>query len=589
MEFSPKKTIILLLLLCLIIIGIKSSVVRADNCDNPQQSDSLPELSGCLSKFQGTLDLISKANTTNKVALKDLQQRVNALKKQLEALSIQLDRKEKEINKKNKEFDKEYNELAKAVRSFYIKSYYPNILTIMVGSNDAYNALRLASMYSYLSKRNRNAIVNLVLVLGSLQKEKTQLSLVLSETTQLKEKVDEKEGFLAKEVAKANAYEQQLQSQIAKISQRQQEILAQRLASLNISRSAASLGRCDSDLTNGRDPGFSPRFGAFTYGVPNRVGLNQWGAYGRAKADQGYDQILHAYYNFDGYQNFDSNIQIRVDGYGSYGLEDYVKRIYEVPGDWPPEALRAQAIAARSYVLAYTNNGSGSICATEQCQVFKPDPKGGAWEQAVNDTEDGGRGKAMVQGGNPIKAWFSSTHGGYVRTSGEVGWSDTSWTKHATDTSSGNANSFSDLQNNSYDKDSPWFYCDWGSRAQYNKTAWLSQEELADIVNVIILSEHDSSTQEHLYQTDKPPSGTDTWSADRVKQEMRNRDISPVFNTISDISTSVDWGGGRTTGISVSGDSGSKSFDGSEFKNFFNLRAPANIQIVGPLFNMEKK
>ena len=32
-----------------------------------------------------------------------------------------------------------------------------------------------------------------------------------------------------------------------------------------------------------------------------------------------------------------------------------------------------------------------------------------------------------------------------------------------------------------------------------------------------------------------------------------------------------------------------ESFDGEEFKNFFNLRAPANIVIVGPLFNIEKK
>ncbi len=28
---------------------------------------------------------------------------------------------------------------------------------------------------------------------------------------------------------------------------------------------------------------------------------------------------------------------------------------------------------------------------------------------------------------------------------------------------------------------------------------------------------------------------------------------------------------------------------GAEFKDFFNLRAPANIQIVGPLFNIERR
>ncbi len=578
------KKIILLTIFIFILILINSKIILADECvsDNVNSFD-LDKTSNCINQLNGVWGLISKANQTNKSTLLDLQKRVNALKNQLEALSNQLDKKEKEINKRNNEFDLEYAKLSKAVRSFYIQNYYPATLTIILGSNNALDIFRLEGMYSYLSRKNRNAIIDLVMTLGDLQKEKVQLSEALSQTDVLKKQVDEKANFLAGEVAKASAYEQKLQTQIAKLSARQQDILTQRLANLNISRSAASIGRCDSDLTNGRDPGFSPKFGVFTYGVPNRVGLNQYGAYGRAKAGQNYDQILRAYYNFDDYQTFDGGTQINVEGYGSFSIDDYVKRIYEVPGDWPAEVLKAQAIAARSYGLTVQRE-RGSICTTESCQVFKPDPKGGAWDQAVNDTA----GKVMVQGGNSIKAWFSSTHGGYVFSSGEIGWNNTSWTKHAQD-ASGNIGSFSDLQNNSYDKESPWFYCDWGSRAEYNKTAWLKPDELADIVNVIILAEHDSSIQEHLYQTDNPPSGTDTWSADRVKEEMRRRNISPVFNNIDSVSVSADWGGGRTTSVNVSGDGGSKNFDGAEFKNFFNLRAPATIQIVGPLFNVEKR
>ena len=51
-------------------------------------------------------------------------------------------------------------------------------------------------------------------------------------------------------------------------------------------------------------------------------------------------------------------------------LEKYLLGIYEMPESWPMEALKAQVIAARSYALAYTNNGSGEICATESCQVY---------------------------------------------------------------------------------------------------------------------------------------------------------------------------------------------------------------------------
>ena len=49
------------------------------------------------------------------------------------------------------------------------------------------------------------------------------------------------------------------------------------------------------------------------------------------------------------------------------------------------EALKAQAVAARSYALADIAT-KGYICSTESCQVYKPSNKGGKWEEAVNAT-----------------------------------------------------------------------------------------------------------------------------------------------------------------------------------------------------------
>ena len=99
----------------------------------------------------------------------------------------------------------------------------------------------------------------------------------------------------------------------------------------------------------------------------------------------------------------------------------------------------------------------------------------------------------------------------------------------------------------------------------------------------------DSGTRDHLYQVDKPnPAGTDTWNEDKVKQELRNRGGSP-FNSVSSVSVSADFGSGMATSVTVSGDRGPETFNATEFRNFFNLRAPANIQIVGPLFNVEQK
>jgi hypothetical protein len=141
------------------------------------------------------------------------------------------------------------------------------------------------------------------------------------------------------------------------------------------------------------------------------------------------------------------------------------------------------------------------------------------------------------------------------------------------------------LNSSSYDKDSPCFYAAQGWRSEYGNSAWLKSEEVADIVNTLNLIKRDPSVAEHLYQVDKPnPAGTDTWSMDRVKQELQTHNIIPL-NSVNNVSISADFSSGRATTVTVDG----QSFTAQEFKDRFNLRAPANIQIVGPLYNIEKK
>jgi len=534
-----------------------------------------------LDDINNAINSLKKDLSNKEINYQSLNVRLNGIKSKLSGLEQAINQKEIEVKKGEQvlSYQKELlNERA--------KSYYKNVnknsslfLSILV-SDDLSASLRKIFYQKSLVDEDKRTIIKIVLYVKNLEEIKKNLEVEKLGLARLKIEVDKQSQIIAGQIS-------QTRSKIAELTAKQQQLIAQKLASLGISRSASSLGRCDSDLTNSRDPGFSPRFAFFTYGVPNRVGMNQYGAYGRAKSGQNEDQILRAYYeNFELKKDYDKGININVDGYGTFNIEDYVKRIYEIPDAWGSDgmaSLKAQAIAARSYALSYTGNGQRGICATESCQVFKPEPKGGFWEQAVNDTA----GWAMVQGGSPIKAWFSSTHGGYILKSSEIGWSDTAWTKHANDFD-GSVGSFSDLNSKAYDRDSPWFYCDWGSRSQYNKTAWLKSEELADIVNTILLAKVDSSTREHLYQPDNPPAGTDNWGPDKVKQELRSRGQSP-FNSISDGSVSADFSSGRVSSVNFSGDAGNISFSLTEFKDWFNLRAPANIQIVGPLFNIEKR
>ncbi len=550
-------------------------------------SDELSDIGKQIQDLTTSLNMSIKATRPLESQLDSMKTQIQDIKNRLSDVAIGITVKEKNINEGYKNLAKQTDLLDHAVRDFYIKTYYNSPLSIFLTVSSVSDITQILAYQKQAVNQDKAIITNIALSIEDLEAQKKALENEKATLTTLKSSLDEQSAKLDKIVEGAKAYQQNLTSQIAVLSARQEQILAQRLASLNIPLYASALGGCSSDLTNGKNPGFSPAFGFFTYGVPNRVGLNQYGAWGRAKAGQDYQQILQAYYNFDSISAANTSIQINVSGYGNYSLEDYVKRIYEVPDSWTDNnlaALKAQAIAVRSYVLSYTNNGQNPICPTQQCQVFQPNPKGGNWEQAVDATA----GLVMMQGGQPIKAWFSSTHGGYIHSSGDIGWGNTSWTKNGVDSSSSISN-FSDLQNNAYDKDSPWFYCDWGSRSQYDGTAWLTSQEVADIANVILLVEKDSGTREHLYQTDQPnPAGTDTWDEARVKQELSARGGTP-FNSVSSFSISADFASGKTSTVTVSGDAGTTTFDGSDFKTYFNLRAPANIQIVGPLFNAETK
>jgi len=575
------KNVLSLLFLCIFLFVASFIIVPKSS------SDQLDDITKQINDLTSALNM--SVNAT-----KPLQSQLDSLKLQITGIKNRVAAIEQDVAAKKKNIDQGYADLAKeeiilhrTIRDYYIKSYYNSPLLMFLSGASASELTQVLAYQKAATDQDKVIITNIAITVQGLEENKKILENEQIRLTAIKVTLDEQSAKLDKIITGAKAYQANLSGQIAQLSAKQQDLLAQKLGSLNIPLTAyTTQGGCSSDLTNGKNPGFSGGFGFFTYGVPNRVGLNQYGAKARA-ATQGYEAILNAYYNFS--WGTSGNPNIHVVGTNNYGqnidmnlsLEEYLQHIYEMPASWPAEALKAQVIAARSYVLAYTKNGQNSICPSDHCQEFKNELNSQPWIDAINATP----GKIMTDGGNPITAWFSSTHGGYVFSSGDIGWSSTSFTKNAQD-ASGPINSFSDLKNNAYDKDSPWFYCDWGARSQYSGTAWLKPDEVADIVNVLLLAQKDSSTQKHLSQVDKPnPDGVDTWDAGRVKQELG----SQAYSNISNISINADFGSGRTTTVNVSGDGKNNNFSGSDFKTYFNLRAPSNINIVGPLYNVEQR
>lgn len=103
-------------------------------------------------------------------------------------------------------------------------------------------------------------------------------------------------------------------------------------------------------------------------------------------------------------------------------MEQYIKGVipYEMTNSWPLEALKAQAVCARSY--AWNNVGESrhsayhfDLCTTEDCQVYRGIGSGvtsyqanALTDRAVEETE----GEYGLYNGEPIVAYYSSSHGG---------------------------------------------------------------------------------------------------------------------------------------------------------------------------------
>jgi SpoIID/LytB domain protein len=101
------------------------------------------------------------------------------------------------------------------------------------------------------------------------------------------------------------------------------------------------------------------------------------------------------------------------------GLEQYLYGVVpsEMPYTWAPEALKAQAVAARSYALATKRSGAFDVYKDTRSQVYlgldheKP---------SSNAAVDATAGKVLLYDGAIAKTFFFSTSGGRTASSEDV-------------------------------------------------------------------------------------------------------------------------------------------------------------------------
>lgn len=480
--------------------------------------------------------------------------------------------------------------LSQRVRRYYINSQKFNPLLIFFSTSESSNLVRQYTWFQSIISQDKNTITRYVSDINSLVQNKTTLEGEKGKLANLRKTLEDRFGFLSTEIKKAEDYK-------AELSKKQQELVAAKTAMFNTSVGDVSSSD-DPASRSDFNPGFSPAFAAFSFGAPHRKGMSQYGAYGRAKAGQNYEAILKAYYGDIRLEKIDSPGSIST-GIGSLPFEDsYLVGIAEMPSSWGDkggmEALKAQAVAARTYALASTNwrmsnrNSTGSICVTEACQVYKTSKfqNPGVWKQAVEAT----RGIIAVSNNtnDVFSTMYASTSGGAIYSYTSLGHS----TPQIWDTS---CNSQSCWPNDSFERSSgsPWYYKGWyktrSNQACGRSHPWLTQSEFADIVNAVLYFSKTKDSS-HLSQIDSGGcfGGNDpnAWSVDELRRQVSSHGgpVSSVSSANVDYST-----GGYTTNISISTDKGQFNFSVDDFQSVFNLRAPGAVVIKSGLFNIEKK
>jgi peptidoglycan hydrolase CwlO-like protein len=541
------------------------------------QAEALSEIEKLqqdIDKLEELKQLSVNATTPLEKELANLESRINSAKAGIAKAKAQAQELAQNIEKREGDLVYHYQLFSNRVAESYKRERTFNPLALFLSSQSATQMTKNLAYQTSARAQDDRLIRSLSGEISQLNTDKQQLESDQVRLAALSAQLDKQADFFKGEIDKAKKYQSELSGQIAALSARQQVILSEKSGTFQTTVGDVPLAD-DPASRPDYNPGFSPAFAVFSFGAPHFKGMSQYGALGRAKSGQSYETILKAYYG-SGIEIKDHNPdqQISVDGYGSYSLEEYTKRIYEVPNSWGDdggmEALKAQAVAARSYVLAR----GGSICATEACQVFKPSPKGGNWERAVNET----RGKVVYANGQPFSTWYASTSGGYQESYSANGYS----TPGFWDT----ANGRDGWTSQAYEKiaGSPWFYKAWyktrsGDACGCNHP-WLNSEEMADILNAWVV----------MYKGGGDSSRVTPESSCWGGNPYSKGDLQNIggFTSVSGVSVNYS-NNGTTANVTFQTNKGSVTINGNEFYKSFNLRAPARISVKSGLFNIEKK
>lgn len=521
-----------------------------------EQEATLKKIKEIESKIQ---NLSRNTSNLNKL-LKELQNQQVDLNKQVELLDVQISQQDKNLEEYTKKLAEKEENVRQKINYLYKLSYSQPSLVFSTIDNidsffsqraqvnasidilkseviDFYQKINLANELKEQSKKDREMALNTV---NELNKQISEISQrIAANNAAIDAENRSKSGLLEKS--------NEIASQLKFLTARQQELLKAELEKMNRDRQVARktlepgqyyfMGR-GRDLIEGHG-----------------LGMSQWGAYGMALKGWTYEQILTFYYPGVTIGNYTEPERIIVvDRESSYPpearargyltIDEYLAGLGEVPNSWPSEAIKAQIVAARTYVMARCKNQTScSICGDARCQVYNgvtnEDPNGLGKIKHVKAT----KGKVILHNGVPIHAFYSASHRGCSSKLSAV-WG------------------VKDLDYIQSVNDDPYTFKDYSSPNPYNPSERIKTYNWQWRTNGYTLDQ-----LKIIFSHKKNPN------------EPNPLDVGDI----QDISVERD-NCGRVAKITLKGSLGQKTFTGWNFRNHFNTYTPFNDYIYSTEF-----
>lgn len=542
------------------------------------KADEIDDIQKQIDDLQNQMELSVKATTPLESEVEKLSKQVSAIQAQITASGVRIKELEESIVERDEKIEAQYIVLSAKVRDLYKKSRFFSPFLMFVSSHSAGELTRGLAYKSAVTDEDKNLIVMITADILKLEEDKAKTEADRAKLAGLQTKLDAQKAFFEKEIAGAKKWQAELSGKIASLSARQQAIIDARSGSFTFTLGSGELA--DEYLSSAK--GFQESapggyFAVFSFGgYSHRKGMSQYGARGRAEAGRNYREILSYYYEKEPVKKDDTGGNIKVAGHGEIEFETtYLYGIAEMPSSWHMEALKAQAVAARTYAYRYKKENK-EICVTQSCQVYSQSKSNNppqAWKEAVDQT----RGEVLED----VVTYYSSTAGGFLRTKG--------W-----DTADGNGGG--GFIDKAYERlgNSPWLEKAWW-REGYSSSGntcgranpWLSPEEMADIVNAVIALKTEGIDTSRI-----TPVTTSCWGGNPYSMDELANLVSSHGGIRTATSVSVSQGNGVTNSVTING----ISINPSDFRRAFNLRASGYMRIPqysgtfgDPFFNIVKK